>query len=119
MCFDHNQFIADSEKYILQMKQEMPETVTNFYAAFRSAMGKGELSFKAKELIALGISLSLPCAPSVVDHTKKALAAGATREEILEAASVAIFMAGNTAFNHTPLVMKALDSLKPQPKAVK
>jgi len=112
MCFDCNQFTQDSQKYIYAMKQEIPETVDNFYALFRSAMGKGALSFKEKELIALGISLSMPCAPSVVDHTKKAMAAGASREEVMETAAVAIFMAGNTSFNHTPLVMKAMESFQ-------
>lgn len=112
MCFDCQGFMDDSQKYILEMKKEIPETVDSFYALFRSSMGKGHLSFKEKELIALGISLSMPCAPSVVDHTKKALASGATRGEIMETAAVAIFMAGNTSFNHTPLVMKVMDSFK-------
>jgi len=119
MCFDSQQFVDDSQKYVYEMKQEMPETVDSFYSLFRSAMSNGALSFKEKELIALGISLSMPCAPSVVDHTKKALAAGATKQEVIEACSVAIFMTGNIGFNHTPLVMKTIEIINENKKQVK
>jgi AhpD family alkylhydroperoxidase len=74
-------------------------------------MKDGALSLKEKELIALGIGVAMHCEPCIRAHTQKCLAAGATKEQILEAAAVAVVMAGGPAYTHVPLVIDTLETL--------
>ena len=43
---------------------------------------------------------------------KASLAAGATREQIIDAASVAVMMQGGPTYTYLPRVFEALDALK-------
>ncbi len=53
----------------------------------------GALASKLKELIALGISVTVRCEPCMQYHIEKAAQKGATQEEILEAMEVGYEMA--------------------------
>lgn len=79
-------------------------------ALFGKVMKDGAVPVKQKELIAIAIAVSCYCGPCIKLHVKKCLDAGASREEILEAASVAVMMAGGPAFTHLPEVIDALDA---------
>jgi alkylhydroperoxidase/carboxymuconolactone decarboxylase family protein YurZ len=46
------------------------------------------------------------CEPCILVHMEKAVAAGATKAEILEACGVAIAMGGGPAMAYVPLVLK-------------
>jgi AhpD family alkylhydroperoxidase len=54
----------------------------------------GVLPAKVKELIALGIGIHTKCEGCILGHVAAALKAGATREEIIEAIDVAVYMSG-------------------------
>lgn len=75
-------------------------------------MKEGELTVKEKELIALAIGLAMRCKPCIYLHTYKCLDVGATREQIIEAAGVAVMMQGGPAYTHIPAVIDALDALE-------
>ena len=60
---------------------------------------------------ALAVGLAVRCKPCIYLHVQKALKAGASREQILEAAEVVVMMAGGPAYTHVPEVIKALDEL--------
>ena len=94
-----------------KMKQAAPDTVRAFGTLFQNVMKDGALKTKEKELIALGIGLAHRCAPCINMHVKKALEAGNTREELLEAAGVAVLMQGGPAYMHIPEVLEALEAL--------
>lgn len=100
-------FKADFEK----MKTKMPETVAGFGGLFSKVMKDGTLSLREKELIALGIAVAQHCEPCIRAHTQKSVAAGATKEQILEAVSVAVVMGGGPAYMHLPLVINMLEEL--------
>jgi AhpD family alkylhydroperoxidase len=102
----YEKFAKDSAK----MKKEMPDTMSGFMALFGKVMKDGALPLKQKELVAIGIAVSCYCKPCIKLHVKKCLDAGAKREEILEAASVAVMMSGGPAFTHLPEVIDALDA---------
>ena len=69
----------------------------------------GALSGKHKALIAIAIGLSKQCAPCVAYYTDSALSLGATSDEILEAAFMAVLLDGGPAYAHLGLVLEALD----------
>lgn len=81
----------------------------NAWSAFSaSAREDGTLAGKYKSLIGLAIGLSKRCAPCVAYHTKAAISHGATEDEVLEAAFVAVLMEGGPAQAHLGLVLEAL-----------
>jgi AhpD family alkylhydroperoxidase len=71
------------------------------YAAFldleRAAYADGHLPKRAKELIAVGISVVIDCRACMQWHFEQAAAAGATMREVLEAVEVGIEMGGGPA----------------------
>ena len=73
----------------------------------------GLLSHKVKELMALSIGIAIRCKPCILFHTAEAVKAGANRKEIIEAASVAIFMGGGPSVAYTASeLLPLLDELK-------
>lgn len=60
----------------------------------KSVMVDGALDKKTKELIALGIGIGRMCEGCIISHTRGALKAGATKEQIAETAAVAVMMSG-------------------------
>ena len=101
------QFGRDAEK----MKAEVGDMVGAFGGLFAKVMGKGALDVKQKELIAFGIAVAKQCEPCIKLHVKKCLDSGADKKEILEAACVAVMMAGGPAYTHIPMVMKTIEEL--------
>jgi len=107
-----NEFYAKFQKDVEKMKSLCPETVSSFMGMFAKVMGQGHLSIKQKELIALAIAVAKSCNPCIRLHVQKCKASGATKEEIIEAASVAVMMAGGPAFTHMPEVIDSIEALE-------
>jgi len=105
------EYFANAKKSIDQLKTEIPETLQGFSGLFQKVMKDGALTVKEKELIALGIGVAMHCPPCIRSHVQKCLDHGATRQQILEAASVAVVMAGGPGYVHLPLVLETLDDL--------
>ncbi|MBN2187099.1 MAG: carboxymuconolactone decarboxylase family protein [Dehalococcoidia bacterium] len=80
-------------------------------AAFNEVYKDGALSLKAKRLMALGIGLGAGCTNCILGQTKRALEAGATRDEILETISVVVAMRGTTGVAESLRVIKLLEEL--------
>lgn len=99
-------FKGDSAK----MQQELPEMAGAFMGLFQAIMKDGALSVKQKELIALAAGLAARCEPCINLHVQKSLAAGATREEILETTAVCVLMGGGPGFTYVPKVIDALEA---------
>jgi AhpD family alkylhydroperoxidase len=93
--------------------QEMPDVMGGFSQLHKSATKDNALSSKTKELIALGIAISVRCDGCIAYHTHDALKAGATREEILETIAVAILMGGGPAVMYGVEAFEALEQFEP------
>jgi len=97
---------------VRRMKESAPAVVRGFGGLFSAVMSEGALSVREKELIALGIALAERCTPCINLHVEKCLKAGATREQILEAAGVTVMMRGGPAYTYLPEVLHALEHLE-------
>jgi AhpD family alkylhydroperoxidase len=84
------------------------EAYRAFLGLERAAFADGELPRKAKELIALGISVVINCESCMEWHVGEALRAGATPSEVLEAVGVGIEMGGGPATVSARFALKAL-----------
>jgi AhpD family alkylhydroperoxidase len=106
------EFFEKFKSDIAKMKEQIPDTVSGFAGLFHKVMKDGALSMREKELIALGIGVAKCCVPCIRGHVENCLDAGATKEQILEAASVAVMMGGGPAYTYIPEVMDTLDALE-------
>lgn len=99
------------------VRSAMPDLMKGFAGLHQTAMREGALSVAQKELMALAIGLAVRCENCIYSHVSAALRAGASREQILEAAGVAVLMQGGPTYTYLPRVMEALDALSEQPAA--
>lgn len=88
------------------------------YQAFlemeRAAFSDGALPKRYKELIAVGISVSIDCESCMQWHIEQAAAAGAARAEVLEAVEVGIEMAGGPGTVSARFALEVMDCVFPQ-----
>ncbi|MFZ2331315.1 MAG: carboxymuconolactone decarboxylase family protein [Atribacterota bacterium] len=105
--------IKKMSKQLGQLSKEVPSVMNYFTKLDQECVKDGVLSRKIKELMALAIGVAIRCKPCIQFHTAEAVKAGANREEILEAASVSVFMGGgpSVAYIATEL-LPVLDELK-------
>jgi len=101
-------------EYMDRFSEGYPEIERSFKDLAGSIMQDGALSAKHKELVAVGIAVGLRCLPCIYTHTRSALGLGATAEELMEAASVAVLMSGGPGMAHVAEVMKAIESFSSQ-----
>lgn len=87
----------------------IPEVMRNYTALSTAAMAEGELSSATKELLALAIAVTRECDGCIVAHTRGALRAGVTRQQVAEAMGVAISMNGGPGTVWGPRALHAYD----------
>jgi AhpD family alkylhydroperoxidase len=109
MAGDAAGFFAQWQADQRSLKEQAPAIARGFGSFYQGIMKDGALSLREKELISLAIGLAQRCSPCIHLHVQGCLKAGATREQVLEAAAVAVVMQGGPAFTHVPEVLRALD----------
>ncbi len=88
------------------------EAMSEFSDFMDEVLEENHLDVKTKELIALTTGITARCKYCIDIHTQKALKAGATKEEILEAAFVGIMMGGGPAMTYISELKKAIDEFE-------
>jgi AhpD family alkylhydroperoxidase len=75
----------------------------------RAATAAGTLDARTKELIALALSVSARCDPSIGFHAKALVKLGATRQEIDETLAVTTYMGGGPSLMYAASAIAAFD----------
>jgi AhpD family alkylhydroperoxidase len=88
---------------------DMPDTIGGFTSLHHAATAEGALSARTKELAALGIAVAVRCDGCIAYHVHDALAAGATKDEIVEIIGIAILMGGGPALMYGAEAYEALE----------
>lgn len=88
-----------------------PETLKGYQALSTAGQKTNHLDAKQRELIALGVAVTLRCDGCIVIHTTEAQKHGATKEEIAEALGVAISVNAGAALVYSARVMDAADAI--------
>lgn len=78
-----------------------PDQVSAFMNLLGAAYEPKALDIKTKELISVGIGCYNRCEYCIVYHSYKAFEAGATKEEILEAAMVSVAFGGGPSMAYS------------------
>ena len=94
---------------LAQKRRELtPDTEAAFHAFSQQVFAEGALPAKMKQILAVAVAHVTQCPYCIRGHTKAALRSGATREQIMEAISVAAEMRAGAAYAHSLL---ALDTI--------
>jgi AhpD family alkylhydroperoxidase len=84
-----------------------------FLRVEEAAFADGALPKKAKELIAVGISVRINCESCIQWHIEQAAMAGATMREVLEAVEVAIEMGGGPTTVSARFALEVIERMFP------
>jgi AhpD family alkylhydroperoxidase len=104
--------IEKLEKQIGKLGKELPSVIGAFMRLDQNCVKDGVLSHKTKELMALAIGIAIRCKHCIYFHAAEAVKAGANRAELLEAASVSVFMGGGPAVAYAAAeLLSLLDEL--------
>jgi AhpD family alkylhydroperoxidase len=115
MSTDAKSFYGDWPARMSHAKAAAPDAAKGFASLYQSVMKAGAMSVREKELVALGVGMAVRCDACVYAHVEKALKAGATREQIMEAAGVVVMMQGGPGYTYLPKIVEAVEALAPLP----
>ncbi|BBO74583.1 4-carboxymuconolactone decarboxylase [Desulfosarcina widdelii] len=79
---------------LASLEEGLPSVMEAFRGLQAAATSDGTLDAKTKKLMMVAVTAALRCEPCLREQVKGALQLGASREEILEAAGVAILIGG-------------------------
>jgi AhpD family alkylhydroperoxidase len=85
-----------------------PAQQAAFDAFGKAVFADGALPSKMKQIIAVAVAHVTQCPYCITGHTKAALRAGATAEELMEAIWVASEMRAGAAYAHSALMLNTL-----------
>lgn len=90
-------------------RRELTPKILEAFKAFNAAVfADGALPGKTKELIAVAVAHVTQCPYCIRGHTRSALRAGATEQEIMEAIWVAAEMRAGGAYAHSALAIDVM-----------
>lgn len=104
---------APSTPEIGHRRRELaPAQLEAFQAFSKAAFADGALSAKVKQIIAVAVAHVTQCPYCIRGHTKAALRAGATPEELMEAVWVAAEMRAGGAYAHSTLMLAEMTEVE-------
>ena len=106
MTIDAREILKEFQSGVGQLRESNGEFIGKFLA-LDSGAGADVLDPKTKELIGVAIGVYNRCQYCIVVHTRGAYRAGATRQEILAAAEVAISFGGGPSVAYAATVLQA------------
>ncbi|MEZ7500815.1 carboxymuconolactone decarboxylase family protein [Flavobacterium sp. Arc3] len=98
----------DLTKLMGELGSRIPSTIKGYNDLHKASISEGALTTKTKELIALGIAITVRCDGCIAFHVHDALISGASSEEIMETIGVAVMMGGDPALVYGCQAMEAL-----------
>ncbi|MGA9364202.1 MAG: carboxymuconolactone decarboxylase family protein [Bacteroidota bacterium] len=82
----------------VRLEKEAPNLYNGFNELMKHYYKPGALERKYKELMAVALSVATRCVPCLASHATNAIEAGATREEVVEAAAIGVEFGGGPSF---------------------
>lgn len=111
---DWKAFLADAFENISKVAATSPGTVAGYKSLHAEGARTAQLTEKTRELICIAVAVTTRCDACIGNHVKKAIKAGATREEIAEALSVAVAMNAGAALAFSGRALDAYEAFSEQ-----
>jgi AhpD family alkylhydroperoxidase len=105
-----------SKPEIARKRRELaPDQQAAFDAFSKAVFADGALPAKVKQIIAVAVAHVTQCPYCINGHTKAAVRAGATAQELMEAIWVAAEMRAGGAYAHSTVMLTALAESRATP----
>lgn len=114
MTTDYIELHQNLERGLGQLGGEIPGPMSGFARLHKKAVADGALSRKVKEMMALAIGIAVGCEGCIAYHAHDAIAAGATRPELLETIGVGLMMGGGPGSIYAAHALEALEQFLPK-----
>jgi AhpD family alkylhydroperoxidase len=99
-----------SSRELSEMRKRLaPEAHDAFQALSKKVFAEGALPSKTKQIIAVAVAHVTQCPYCIKGHTKAALRAGATAQELMEAIWIAAEMRAGAAYAHSTIALAAIN----------
>lgn len=109
MNHDWPKMTQDLSCAIRELRAGAPDQMKAFSALAKAALEPKALDTKTKELLALGIAVAIRCDGCVAFHAEAAVKQGATREEVMEALGLAVYMGAGPSVMYAAQAVEAFD----------
>ena len=107
---------AEINRGILKLRRAVPDAMAGFSALGKGALEPGALSEVHKELIALAIGVASHCDGCIGFHAKALARLGASRELVMEALAVSVYMGGGPSLMYAAEAVQAFEEFALVPK---
>lgn len=101
----------ETADYAAKFKQQLPAVLTAHHAFRDVVYQDGALSFKTKHLMALAAAMRAGGINCSISHTKIAVEAGATVDEVMETIGVALMLGGTPVMGISMRVIQTLEEM--------
>jgi AhpD family alkylhydroperoxidase len=112
---NYMEYHRELERRLTQLGQELRGPMSGFARLRKKGVEEGVLPAKVKEMMALAISIVVGCDGCIAYHVHDAIAAGAGREELLEAVGVGLMMGGGPGSIYAAHALEAIEQFLSQP----
>lgn len=99
---------------IVELRKFVPDVLGGFGAMAKGAMKAGALTEAEKELIALALGVAGHCDGCIGFHVKALVRLGVTREQVMEALGVVVYMGGGPSLMYAAEAVHAFDEFTAQ-----
>ncbi|QGF93544.1 carboxymuconolactone decarboxylase family protein [Pseudomonas sp. CFSAN084952] len=101
-------------KFMHDLQDAAPEMVAAFFNFDKVVFNKdiGSLKLATRELIAVGVAVTTQCSYCIADHAKRAVSAGASKQDVAEAIMVATALRAGGGITHGWQAMKKIAETK-------
>jgi AhpD family alkylhydroperoxidase len=107
MMMDWNAYRDQIAASVKEMSATNPELVHGYSALHRANAKSTRLDARTRELIALGVAVTLRCDGCINAHVEAAIKAGVSKEEIVDALGVAIMVNAGATMVYSARTMDA------------
>jgi AhpD family alkylhydroperoxidase len=107
---DWKQYRDEVAARLRDIRTTKPDIIKAYAELHHANSTSTHLDAKTRELIALAVSVTLRCDGCINAHTEAAVKAGASKDEVVEALSVAIMVNAGAALIYSTRTMDALDA---------
>lgn len=110
MMLNWNAYQSQINAAVKQISAANPDVVRAYAALSRANAQSKHLDAKMRELIALGVAVTLRCDGCINAHTDAAIKAGASKEEVIDALGVAIMVNAGAAMVYSARTIDAYET---------
>ena len=100
----------DEAKFMADIKDAAPEMDSAFFGFDKAVFNKntGNLDLATRELIAVGVAVTTQCPFCIEDHARRAVEAGASKDDVAEAVMVAAALRAGGRVTHGWKAMRSI-----------